>query len=88
MLKTTSLVVAVPLTTELYSRARAIATPIFRVIPLLLVAATWYLIMTSVLMVGQYYLEKYFARGSSKTMSGRQLAALAKAQEQVGGGGS
>lgn len=88
MLKTTSLVVAVPLTTELYSRARAIATPIFRVIPLLLVAATWYLVMTSVLMVGQYYLERYFARGSSRTMSNRQLAALAKAQEQVPGGGS
>jgi polar amino acid transport system permease protein len=88
MLKTTSLVVAVPLTTELYSRARAIATPIFRVIPLLLVAATWYLVMTSVLMVGQYYLERYFARGSSKTMSDRQLAALAKAQEQVPGGGA
>jgi polar amino acid transport system permease protein len=88
MLKTTSLVVAVPLTTELYSRARAIATPIFRVIPLLLVAATWYLVMTSILMVGQYYLERYFARGSSKTMSNRQLAALAKAQEQIPGGGS
>jgi polar amino acid transport system permease protein len=44
--------------------------------------------MTSVLMVGQYYLERYFARGSSKTMSSRQLAALAKAQEQVTGGGS
>ena len=88
MLKTTSLVVAIPLTTELYSRARAIATPIFRVIPLLLVAATWYLVMTSVLMVAQYYLERHFSRGSSRTMSSRQLAALAKAQEQPPGGGS
>ena len=87
MLKTTSLVVAVPLTTELYSRARAIATPIFRVIPLLMVAATWYLVMTSVLMVAQYYLERYFARGSSRTMSNRQLAALARAHEELPGGG-
>ena len=90
MLKTTSLVVAVPLTTELYSRARAIATPIFRVIPLLLVAATWYLVMTSVLMIGQHYLERYFARGSRRTMSGRQLAALAEARNTgaAGGGGA
>jgi polar amino acid transport system permease protein len=88
MLKTTSLVVAIPLTTELYSQARAIATPIFRVIPLLMVAATWYLVMTSVLMVAQYYLERYFARGSSRTMSSRQLAALAKAQEQTLGSGA
>ncbi len=44
--------------------------------------------MTSVLMVAQYYLERYFSRGSSRTMSSRQLAALAKAQQQPPGGGS
>jgi polar amino acid transport system permease protein len=53
-----------------------------------MVAATWYLVMTSVLMVAQYYLERYFARGSSRTMSSRQLAALAKAQEQTLGSGA
>jgi polar amino acid transport system permease protein len=46
---------------------------------LLLVASTWYLAITSVLMVGQYFLERYFAKGSSRTMTPRQLRALAKA---------
>jgi polar amino acid transport system permease protein len=79
MLKTTSLVVAVPLTSELYNQAHQISGVIFHPVPLLLVASTWYLAMTSVLMVGQYFLEKRFARGSSRKMDQRQLQALAKA---------
>jgi len=31
----------------------------FEPVPLLLVAAFWYLVVTSILMVGQYYLERY-----------------------------
>jgi polar amino acid transport system permease protein len=64
MLKTTSLVAAVPFSLDLYMRARDIAGPIFRPIPLLLVASSWYLLFTSILMVGQYYLEKRYARGT------------------------
>ena len=82
MLKTTSLVVAVPLTTDLYAKTRDISGVIFRPIPLLLVAATWYLFFTSILMIGQYYLEKYFARGSTRKLTRRQLAALADAQAE------
>ena len=48
--------------------------------PLLLVAAFWYLVVTSILMVGQYYLERYFARGASRKLTTKQLEALAKAQ--------
>jgi polar amino acid transport system permease protein len=80
MLKTTSLVTAVPYTLELYGRARDISGVIFQPIPLLLVAATWYLVITSVLMVGQYYLERYFSRGISRRLTSKQLEALAKAQ--------
>ncbi len=61
MLKTTSLVIAVPLTIDLYSTARQISGANFRPIPLLLVASTWYLVMTSVLTVGQYYLERHYS---------------------------
>ena len=64
MLKTTSLVVAVPLTTDLYSTSREISLRLFQPMPLLICAAIWYLAITSVLMVGQYYLERYFARGA------------------------
>ncbi|KUI29827.1 ABC transporter permease [Mycobacterium sp. IS-1496] len=80
MLKTTSLVTAVPYSLELYGRARDIAGVIFQPIPLLMVAATWYLAITSVLMVGQYYLERYFSRGASRKLTTKQLEALAKAQ--------
>jgi polar amino acid transport system permease protein len=80
MLKTTSLVTAVPYSFDLYGVARDISVRLFQPVPLLLVAATWYLAITSVLMVGQYYLEKYFARGASRKLTNKQLEALAKAQ--------
>jgi polar amino acid transport system permease protein len=64
MLKTTSLVAAVPFSLDLYMRARDIAGPIFKPIPLLMVASSWYLLFTSILMVGQYYLEKRYSRGT------------------------
>lgn len=63
MLKTTSLVLAVPFTLDLTFATNGIANKLFTPIPLLIVAALWYLAITSVLMVGQYYLEKYFGRG-------------------------
>jgi polar amino acid transport system permease protein len=81
MLKTTSLVTAVPFTLDLYGiTSREIAARIFEPVPLLLVAATWYLAITSVLMVGQYYLERHFSRGASRKLTTKQLEALAKAQ--------
>jgi polar amino acid transport system permease protein len=81
MLKTTSLVTGVPFTLDLYGiTSREIAAREFEPVPLLLVAATWYLVITSILMVGQYYLERYFARGASRKLTTKQLEALAKAQ--------
>jgi polar amino acid transport system permease protein len=86
MLKTTSLVTAVPYTLDLYTTQRGIAGVLYRPVPLLLVASTWYLAITSVLMFGQYFLERYFARGSSRVLTARQLRALARAQTQSQGG--
>ena len=43
-------------------------------------AATWYLVVTSLLMVGQYYLERYFSKGASLTLNPKKLEALAQAQ--------
>jgi polar amino acid transport system permease protein len=67
MLKTTSLafVASVP---ELFTRAHQIASSNFAVVELLFVASIWYLVLTSVLTVGQYYLERYFARGSQREL--------------------
>jgi polar amino acid transport system permease protein len=80
MLKTTSLVAAVPYTAELYARARDIAGANFQPIPLFLVAATWYLAITSILMVGQYFVEKHYSKGMTRHLTARQLQALADAE--------
>lgn len=81
MLKTTSLVTAVPYSYDLYSIAmREIAAREFEPVPLALVAAAWYLLVTSILMVGQYYLERYYSRGASRKLTSKQLEALANAQ--------
>ena len=86
MLKTTSLVTAVPFTLDLFGiTAREIAARTFEPVPLLMVAAFWYLVVTSILMVGQYYLERYFSRGASRKLTTKQLEALAKAQASTGG---
>lgn len=86
LLKTTSLVTAVPYAFDVYSIAtREIAARTFEPVPMLLVAATWYLIVTSVLMVGQFYLERYFSRGASRKLTTKQLEALALAQKPAAG---
>ncbi len=65
MLKMTSLVLAVPFTLDLMFATNAIANRLYLPIPLLMVAGTWYLAITSVLMVGQHFLERHFGKGAS-----------------------
>lgn len=71
MLKTTSLVSAVPFTLELTFAAQALGRQIFLTVPMLICAAIWYLVITSILMVGQHYLEKYFGKGFNHGGSAR-----------------
>ena len=70
MLKTTSLVTAVPFSFDLYNRSRDISAETFNPVPMLIVASLWYLFFTSILMVGQYFLEKRFARGVGERRDG------------------
>ncbi len=65
MLKMTSLVLAIPFTLDLTFATNAISNRLYLPIPLLMVAGTWYLAITSVLMVGQYFLERHFGKGVS-----------------------
>jgi polar amino acid transport system permease protein len=67
MLKTTSLVAYVPYV-ELFFQTSAIGSRTFQPFPMLITASLWYLAMTSVLMVGQYYIERYYARGSVREL--------------------
>jgi polar amino acid transport system permease protein len=67
MLKTTSLVIVIALTPpELLGATQNIYSANFKPIQLLTVASIWYLAMTSVLYIGQYYLERHYARGATR----------------------
>ncbi|MGH9107120.1 MAG: amino acid ABC transporter permease [Acidimicrobiales bacterium] len=67
MLKTSSLASVVNVQ-ELTFWAQQIASANYKPIPLFIDASLWYLIVTTVMMVGQYYLERYYARGSVRTL--------------------
>jgi polar amino acid transport system permease protein len=86
MLKTTSLVTAVPYSFDLYTRSRDISAETFNPIPMLIVASVWYLFFTSILMVGQYFLEKRFARGVGDRQPDRKVAAEADPPASPGKG--
>lgn len=64
MLKTTSLVSVIALADLTYT-AQIIYSRNFQQIALLLVASVWYIAVTSILSVGQFYVERYFARGTA-----------------------
>ncbi|MFC9225228.1 amino acid ABC transporter permease [Streptomyces hygroscopicus] len=91
MLKTTSLVIAVQYwdllqaTSEVGQNSGATAEMLF-------LAAAWYLILTSVLSVGQFYLERYYARGSSRNLPAtpfqRVRANLLSFSNRQGGAGA
>ena len=51
---------------ELLYAAQIIYGRNFQIIPLLIVASIWYLFMTSILTIGQYYIERRFARGAQR----------------------
>ena len=63
MLKDTSLLIAIPLGSELFFQLTSIGSRTYRTFEVLVAAVIFYLIATSVLMVGQYYIERHFGRG-------------------------
>ncbi len=62
MIKATSLVSVIAMADLLYS-VQSIYNRTFEIIPLLLVAVLWYLLITSILNVGQGAIERYYSRG-------------------------
>jgi len=69
MLKDTSLLLAIPVGTELFFQLQAIGTRTYETFPVLVAATLYYLIASSVLMVGQAYLERRFGRGFGTQVS-------------------
>jgi polar amino acid transport system permease protein len=76
MLKNTSLASVITYVELLYA-AQEIYSSNFKTIPLLIVVSIWYLAMTSVLYVGQYFIERRYGRGYTRaeraTMRARWL---------------
>src|SRR3954452_24190751 len=72
MLKDTSLLIAVPVTSELNFQLRAIGSRTFLIIPMALASILWSLALSSLLMVGQYFIEKRFSRGFGGRETRRQ----------------
>ncbi len=66
MLKTTSLASAASVV-ELLGSAQNIYSVTYEVMGMLITASLWYLAVTTVLSIGQYYLERYFARGALRS---------------------
>ena len=57
----------------------------FQVFPMLIAACLWYLFLTSILLIGQFYVERYFSRGYGRSERARvKLRGLAA---EHGGGG-
>jgi polar amino acid transport system permease protein len=81
MLKTTSLASAITYG-ELLRRAGDVYSTNFEVVPLLVVASIWYLALTSVASIGQYYIERRFARGRLRSPSETALQRLVKVMQR------
>jgi polar amino acid transport system permease protein len=77
MLKATSIVSVIAVPDLLYS-VQLIYNQNFLVIPLLLVATLWYIILTTILSVGQYFVERHYSRGT------RSLPRIARANLPFG----
>lgn len=72
MLKTTSLVSILALADLLYS-AQSIYTRTFQTIPLLIVVSLWYVTITSVLTIGQTFLERKLSNGNTRQETPQML---------------
>jgi polar amino acid transport system permease protein len=75
MLKTSSLVSVITVA-DLLFEAEQIYDANYRTIQLLIVASIWYLVMTTVLSIGQYYLERYYGRGTARALPETPLQRL------------
>lgn len=65
LLKATSIVSVIAVQDLLYS-VQLIYQQNFLIMPLLMVATLWYIILTTLLSVGQYFIERYYARGKRR----------------------
>lgn len=77
MIKATSLVSVIAMSDLLYS-AQTIYNRTFEVVPLLIVAVLWYLLITSILNLGQRVLEQRFSRGYGEMGAKARVGVVSK----------
>ena len=81
LLKGTSLVSVIAVSELLFS-VQAIYSQNLQTIPLLIVASIWYLVVTAIMSVGQFQLERHFGRGAAQgaapTLRGTFMASLTR----------
>ena len=53
---------------ELFYQVQVIYGRNGRVVPLLMVATVWYIVLTTLLSIVQYYVERHYAKGAVRTM--------------------
>ncbi|MBS3182781.1 amino acid ABC transporter permease [Leucobacter manosquensis] len=87
LLKGTSVVFVVALP-ELFYTVQVIYNRNQQVVPLLLVAAVWYTIFTTVLSIVQYYIERRFSRGTARELPPTPLQRLRRTITALSGGRS
>ncbi|MDC5698051.1 amino acid ABC transporter permease [Intrasporangium calvum] len=88
MVKDTSLLSAIPVITELFYQTSAIGSRTLLIMPAFVAVTAWYLIVGSVLMVGQFYLERYFGRGFGMTRRQARKAQAKRVARPAGMGGA
>jgi polar amino acid transport system permease protein len=74
-LKGTSIVSVLAVHDLLYS-VQLVYNQTYQVIPLLMVATVWYIAVTTVLGAGQFYVERYYARGAARALPPTPLQRL------------
>ncbi|MGI3166884.1 amino acid ABC transporter permease [Pseudooceanicola sp. 200-1SW] len=82
LLKGTSMVSVIAVGDLLYS-AQAVYNRTFQVVPLLMVATLWYVVVTTVLAVVQYFVERHFSRGATRNSAAPMRARLTGAWRAV-----
>jgi polar amino acid transport system permease protein len=68
MLKTSALAASAVQYPELLRSTQNIGMTSGAVVEMLFLAVVWYLVLTSIFSFGQYYLERYYARGSQRSL--------------------
>lgn len=89
MLKDTTLMTAIPVSTELFFQLSQIGARTFEVFPTTIAAIIWYLIICSILMYIQMHIERYFGKGFGAMNSGQRgrIARLLSFRAGGSGGG-